>query len=106
MRKPRSPTLKPCFDRKAPPVGVAETATASALVAFRASEGYFLLLNRGITGFSLDVSEQHLHRYLAEFDFRYSNREKLGVDDVSYADLAVKGFAGKRLTYERAYGQA
>ncbi|MCA1837708.1 MAG: IS1595 family transposase, partial [Actinobacteria bacterium] len=67
-------------------------------------EGYFSLLKRGITGCYFHVSEQHLHRYLAEFDFRYCNREKLGVDDVSRADLAVKGFAGKRLTYERTCG--
>ena len=45
----------------------------------------------------------HLHRYLAEFDFRYSNREGLGVDDVARAEAALKGFRGKRLTYETAH---
>jgi hypothetical protein len=45
------------------------------------------------------VSEQHLHRYLAEFDFRYNNRASLGVDDASRADEALKGIVGKRLTY-------
>ena len=44
--------------------------------------------------------EKHLHRYLAEFDFRYSNRVKLGVDDVTRADRALKGVVGKRLTYQ------
>jgi hypothetical protein len=44
-------------------------------------------------------SEKHLHRYLAEFDFRYSKRAKLGVDDVSRAGLALAGIAGKRLLY-------
>jgi hypothetical protein len=44
--------------------------------------------------------EQHLHRYLAEFDFRYSNRAKLGVNDTDRADLALDGVKGKRLTYE------
>jgi transposase-like protein len=63
-------------------------------------EGFFSILKRGIFGCYFHVSEQHLHRYLAEFDFRYSNREKLGVDDAARADLAIKGFAGKRLTYE------
>jgi hypothetical protein len=45
------------------------------------------------------VSEAHLHRYLAEFDFRYSNRVQLRVDDVARADSALKGTVGKRLTY-------
>lgn len=44
--------------------------------------------------------ERHLHRYLAEFDFRYSNRVKLGTDDASRADLALQGVKGKRLTYQ------
>lgn len=69
-------------------------------------EGFFSILKRGITGCYFHVSEAHLHRYLAEFDFRHSNREKLGVDDVSRAELAVKGFKGKRLTYERTCFQA
>ena len=43
-----------------------------------------------------DVSEAHLHRYLAEFDFRYSNRVRLGVNDVARADRALKGIVGKR----------
>lgn len=69
-------------------------------------EGFFSILKRGITGCYFHVSEAHLHRYLAEFDFRHSNREKLGVDDVSRAERAVKGFKGKRLTYERTCFQA
>ncbi len=44
-------------------------------------------------------AEKHLHRYLAEFDFRYSNRVGLGVGDVARADRALKGIVGKRLTY-------
>jgi hypothetical protein len=40
-----------------------------------------------------------MHRYLAEFDFRYSNRVKLGYNDVARADRALKGIVGKRLTY-------
>jgi len=63
-------------------------------------ENYFSILKRGITGCYFHVSEAHLHRYLAEFDFRYSNREARRIDDVSRADLAVKGMVGKRLTYQ------
>tara|TARA_R110000868_G_scaffold57875_2_gene178499 strand:+ start:953 stop:1888 length:936 start_codon:yes stop_codon:yes gene_type:complete len=62
-------------------------------------EGYFSILKRGLTGVYHSVSEAHLHRYLAEFDFRHSNREKLGTDDVSRADLALLGVKGKRLAY-------
>jgi hypothetical protein len=43
--------------------------------------------------------EKHLHRYLSEFDFRYSNRIALGIDDVARAEKALKGVRGKRLTY-------
>jgi hypothetical protein len=44
-------------------------------------------------------SEKHLHRYLAEFDFRYSNRSKLGIEDELRAERAMKGISGRRLTY-------
>jgi hypothetical protein len=63
-------------------------------------EGYFSILKRGIYGVYQHVSEAHLHRYLNEFDFRYSNRAKLGVDDVARAKLVIEGARGKRLTYE------
>lgn len=63
-------------------------------------EGFFSILKRGVYGVYQHVSEAHLQRYLAEFDFRYSNREKLGVNDVMRAELALKGAKGKRLTYE------
>jgi hypothetical protein len=45
--------------------------------------------------------EKYLHRYLSEFDFRYSNRVALGVNDGERADIAIKGAAGKRLTYRQ-----
>jgi transposase-like protein len=64
-------------------------------------EGYFAILKRGIIGTYHHVSEQHLTRYLAEFSFRYSNRERLGVNDTQRASLVLKGAKGKRLTYER-----
>lgn len=63
-------------------------------------EGYFSILKRGVYGVYHHVSEAHLHRYLSEFDFRYSNREKVGVGDDRRAELAVMGAKGKRLTYQ------
>lgn len=63
-------------------------------------EGFFSILKRGLYGTYQHVSEAHLHRYLAEFDHRYSNREALGVDDATRAALTVRGSKGKRLTYE------
>jgi transposase-like protein len=62
-------------------------------------EGYYSIFKRGMKGVYQHCSEKHLHRYLAEFDFRYSNRVRLGVDDVERTARAVKGIAGKRLTY-------
>ena len=62
-------------------------------------EGFFSIFKRGMKGVYQHCGEQHLHRYLAEFDFRYNNRIALGVDDVTRADEALKGIVGKRLTY-------
>jgi transposase-like protein len=64
-------------------------------------EGYFSILKRGIIGTYHHVSEAHLKRYLAEFDFRYNERMGLGVDDTARAAKAVKGVEGKRLTYRQ-----
>ncbi len=64
-------------------------------------EGYFSILKRGVYGTFHHVSEAHLHRYLAEFDFRYNTRAALGVDDTMRTDEALKGSTGKRLTYRR-----
>jgi hypothetical protein len=62
-------------------------------------EGYFSILKRGIYGVYQHVSEAHLHRYLAEFDFRYSHRIKTGYNDAARMDRALAGIVGKRLTY-------
>jgi len=62
-------------------------------------EGYFSLFKRGMKGVYQRCSEKHLHRYLAEFDFRYNNRSALGCEDGERAVRAVKGASGKRLTY-------
>jgi transposase-like protein len=63
-------------------------------------EGYFSVFKRGMKGVYQHCAEKHLHRYLAEFDFRYNNRIRLGVDDIARADIALEGFKGKRLTYQ------
>jgi ISXO2 transposase-like protein len=64
-------------------------------------EGFYSIFKRGMKGVYQHCQEKHLHRYLAEFDFRYSNRAALGVDDYSRAEIAAKGIVGKRLTYRR-----
>lgn len=62
-------------------------------------EGVFSILKRGIIGTYHHVSRKHLHRYLAEFDFRYNNRIANGIDDGGRAIAMVKGAKDKRLTY-------
>jgi transposase-like protein len=62
-------------------------------------EGTFSIFKRGMRGIYQHCAEKHLHRYLAEFDFRYSNRARLGVNDTDRADIALQGIRGKRLTY-------
>ncbi len=66
------------------------------------AENYFSILKRGITGTYHHVSQQHLKRYLCEFDFRYNERARLGVNDTERAARAIRGIEGKRLTYRRA----
>lgn len=64
-------------------------------------EGFFSILKRGIYGVYQHVSEHHLKRYLAEFDFRYNERITLGVDDSERTTHVLRGIVGKRLTYRR-----
>jgi transposase-like protein len=66
-------------------------------------ENFFGIFKRGVYGTFHHISEQHLQRYLTEFSFRYSNRSGLGVSDGERAALAIKGAAGKRLTYRPAH---
>jgi transposase-like protein len=66
-------------------------------------EGYYSVFKRGMKGIYQHCSERHLHRYLSEFDFRYSNRVRLGVDDVERTVRAIKGTVGKRLTYRTTH---
>lgn len=63
-------------------------------------EGYFSIFKRGMRGVYQHCAKKHLHRYLAEFDFRYSNRIAKGTDDSDRAGKLLKGVAGKRLTYQ------
>jgi hypothetical protein len=58
-------------------------------------------MKRGITGVYHHVSAKHLKRYLAEFDFRYNEREKLGVNDAERMSRSIPGIVGRRLTYRR-----
>lgn len=62
-------------------------------------EGAFSIFKRGMRGVYQHCQEKHLHRYLAEFEFRYSNREAKGFDDTARADAMLKGAVGKRLKY-------
>jgi transposase-like protein len=62
-------------------------------------EGVFSVFKRGMIGVYQHCSEKHLHRYLAEFDFRYNARQARGVSDAARAERALKGIVGKRLTY-------
>ena len=69
-------------------------------------EGFFGIFKRGMRGIYQHCGQQHLHRYVAEFDFRYSNRSAHGVEDRERADIALMGTVGKRLTYRRTGGLA
>ena len=69
-------------------------------------EGFFSIFKRGMKGVYQHCSEEHLHRYLAEFDFRYSNRAKLDVSDTERATKMLQGIVGKRLTYRRINARA
>jgi transposase-like protein len=66
-------------------------------------EGYFSVFKRGMRGVYQHCSEQHLQRYLNEYDFRHSNRVALGVDDLMRTMRAIKGAQGKRLTYNQSH---
>ena len=62
-------------------------------------EGYFSIFKRGMKGIYQHCAKKHLHRYLAEFDFRYNERAVLGVNDERRTMKALAGICGKRLLY-------
>jgi ISXO2-like transposase domain len=76
-----------------------EYVRMGAYVHSNSAENFFSIFKRGITGVYHSVSEAHLNRYLTEFDFRYSNRSLLGVEDQERASRALADVARKRLTY-------
>jgi transposase-like protein len=81
--------------------GVGEyVSRTDRLIHTNTIEGFFSVFKRGMKGTYQHCGENHLHRYLAEFDLRYSNRIALGVDDEMRAERLLKGIVGKRLTYE------
>jgi transposase-like protein len=65
-------------------------------------ESYLSVFKRGMRGIYQHCGEKHLHRYLAEYDFRYNHRSALGIEDGERAALAIKSADGKRLTYRDA----
>jgi hypothetical protein len=69
-------------------------------------EGYFSIFKRGMKGVYQHCKEKRLHRYLAEFDFRYNTRTTLGYTDFMRAEIAASGIVGNRLTYRRPYKQS
>jgi len=76
------------------------------VVSINAAEGFYSVFKRGMTGVYQHCKEKHLHRYVAEFDFRYSNRSAHGIEDVQRAELLAMGIVGKRLTYRRPDSEA
>ena len=79
---------------------------ARGTVSTNTVEGYFSLFKRGMRGVYQHCGEKHLHRYLAEFDFRYNTRTALGYNDLMRAEIAAAGIKGKRLTYRRPHKQS
>ncbi len=71
-------------------------------VTTNSAEGYFSIFKRGMRGVYQHCSEKHLHRYLAEFDFRFNHREALGWNDEARTIAAIQAADGKRLTYHQA----
>ena len=70
-------------------------------IGINSAEGFYSVFKRGMTGVYQHCAEKHLHRYVGEFDFRHSNRTKLGVTDAQRAAKIIKGAKGKRLVYRR-----
>jgi transposase-like protein len=80
---------------------IGEYVTKGGFVHTNTVESSFAIIKRGVYGNFHHISEAHLHRYLAEFDFRYHHRIALGVNDTMRTDAILEGIGGKRLTYRR-----
>ena len=70
-------------------------------IGINGAEGYYSVFKRGMKGVYQHCAEKHLHRYVAEFDFRHSNRSPLGIEDAERVSKIAAGITGKRLTYQR-----
>jgi transposase-like protein len=81
----------------------ARTNEDGVVVTTNTIEGYFSIFKRGMKGIYQHCDEKHLHRYVAEYDFRYNHREALGFDDDARMVAAVRGGEGKRLTYRQPH---
>ncbi len=90
-------------EHRADEYGRKETTPAGEKVNVNTNtvEGFYSIFKRGMKGVYQHCAEHHLHRYLAEFDFRYSNRTAMGIDDGTRAVIALMGAKGKRLTYRQ-----
>jgi len=84
-------------------VNHSEKEYARGEVTTNTVESYFAVFKRGMRGVYQHCSEKHMHRYLAEFDFRYNYRQSLGFDDTDRTIAAVRGGEGKRLTYHQSH---
>lgn len=73
------------------------------LVTTNTIESFFSIFKRGMRGVYQQCDEKHLHRYVAEFDFRHNYRASLGYSDEERAVAAVRGGEGKRLTYRQPH---
>src|SRR6202022_2311056 len=80
-----------------------EYVRLGGFVHVNSAENYFSIFKRGVIGTFHHISEQHLDRYLAEFDFRYNNRSGLGIEDNERSEKAMRGSAGKRLFYQEPH---
>ncbi|MBA3324957.1 MAG: transposase [Rhodobacteraceae bacterium] len=83
-----------------------EYSRKGGFISTNSVESFFALLKRGVYGSYFHVSEAHLHRYLAEADFRFNHRSALGVQDAERAEALLRGTKGKRLLYRRPDGAA
>jgi transposase-like protein len=81
-----------------------EYVTEDGLAHTNTAEAFFAILKRGVMGSFHSISEQHLQRYCDEFAFRWNHRSALGIEDTERAAAAIKGAAGKRLTYRQPDG--
>jgi len=77
---------------------------ADAPVHTNSAENVFSVFKRGMRGIYQHCSERHLHRYLAEYDFRYNRRAALGIEDAERTNAVMAAIVGRRLTYRDSSG--